>query len=578
MLGKKWKDKYMFSDLLKISLTVGIIFLFGCATPKVQPTKDVQTPTKEPTEAGDSYAETLLGYMAYQKGDMAKAKEHIFKALSFDPDSSYLNFLMSVILRNENNQQDAMFYAQKAISLNPNNHDAHAQIADLYMLQKEEEKAYTHYQKAFELNPANERVALVLLSLQVRQGNYQAALNTLDTIIEHRPDFSLARYYKAKVLIDMDRLDEAERILVNLIESDADVPSAYIDLINIYEYEGRHEEEKELLRQIIQQNPNDTSIRERYINICLKLNDKRCIEEQIEYLKNRSGESINSKRLLGSIYIQTKKFQDAIDIFDSVLKEDPSDDRTRFLLGLCYESAGMINEAIDLFYSFPDESDFYSKAIYEIVRMLMKSKKYKDASILLQKNNEKLKGDPQYYIISSFLAEKIQGVKSAIDLIKEGLNQKPEDEELLYRLGILYDKAKEKDKALEIMHSILKKNKNHADALNYIGYTYADENKNLKEALNMIRKALKLKPGSGYIIDSLGWVYFRLGDMERAKRYLMKAAELEPEDPTINEHLADLYLKLGDSSKALHYYNRSIKLGNPQKERILDIIRRLKSK
>jgi len=577
LLDRKWKDIFMPSDIWKVTIILFVFCCFGCAAPKAK-IKDYQITPKESVNVGQSYAETLLGYMAYQKGDLAKAKEHVFKALSYDPDSSYLNFFMSVILRHENNHQDAMFYAQKAVAANPNNHEAHAQLGDLYMLQKDEETAYKHYQKAFDLKPENERVGLILLSLQVRRGNHQAAIQTLDTLIERRPDLAIAKYYKAKVLIDMDRLDEAERILLELIESEEDIPSAYMDLINIYEYEGRHEEEKELLRQIIQQNPNDTSIRERYINVCLKLKDKKCIEEQIEYLKNRSNESINSKRLLGSIYIQMKRYQDAINIFDSVLQEDPSDDRTRFLLGLCYESAGMLNEALNLFYDFPEESDFYSKAIYEIVRIFMKSKKYKDASDLLQKNSQKLKGDSQYYIIFSFLAEKLQGVKSAINIIKEGLSFKPEDEELLYRLGILYDKANEKGKALEIMYAILKKNKDHADALNYIGYTYADENRNLKEALNMIRKALRLKPGSGYIIDSLGWVYFRLGDMEKAKRYLMKAVELEPEDPIINEHLGDLYLKLGDTPKALHYYNRSVKLGNPQKERILDIIRRLKSK
>ncbi len=120
----------------------------------------------------------------------------------------------------------------------------------------------------------------------------------------------------------------------------------------------------------------------------------------------------------------------------------------------------------------------------------------------------------------------------------------------------------------------------HADALNYIGYTYAEKGIYLDRALELIERAIKYKPNSGYIIDSLGWVYFRKGQYDRALEELKKAVTLCPEDPTINEHLGDVYFKRQDYGEALKTYKRALSLKNADGERlngkINDVMERLK--
>ena len=86
--------------------------------------------------------------------------------------------------------------------------------------------------------------------------------------------------------------------------------------------------------------------------------------------------------------------------------------------------------------------------------------------------------------------------------------------------------------------------------------------------MELIQKALKLKPESGYIIDSLGWIYFKKGLYDEALRYLKKAAELTPEDPTINEHLGDVYFKKKDFKESLKYYEKALSLKHPEEKKI----------
>jgi Flp pilus assembly protein TadD len=99
----------------------------------------------------------------------------------------------------------------------------------------------------------------------------------------------------------------------------------------------------------------------------------------------------------------------------------------------------------------------------------------------------------------------------------------------------------------------------------------ADKNVNLTEAKELVSKAVSLDPTSGAYLDSLGWVYFRLGDFDRAEKHLTEAVRLEPLDATVHEHLGDLFKLRGDAAKATEAYRKALTLeleDSGQKERI----------
>src|SRR5258708_35429080 len=86
--------------------------------------------------------------------------------------------------------------------------------------------------------------------------------------------------------------------------------------------------------------------------------------------------------------------------------------------------------------------------------------------------------------------------------------------------------------------------------LNYLGYSWIDQGINLDEGMRMIRRAVEQRPDDGYIVDSLGWAYFRTGNYDEAVKNLERAVELKPDDPTINDHLGDAYAKVGRTLEA----------------------------
>jgi tetratricopeptide (TPR) repeat protein len=117
------------------------------------------------------------------------------------------------------------------------------------------------------------------------------------------------------------------------------------------------------------------------------------------------------------------------------------------------------------------------------------------------------------------------------------------------------------------------------DALNYLGYSYADRGIHLDKALDLVKKAVELSPASGYIRDSLGWVYFKKGLFNEALKEIKKASEIEKNDPVIFEHLGDVYKNLDNKEAAIDAWKKSLEFHEKEeglKERIEEKIESLK--
>ncbi|MEP3045787.1 MAG: tetratricopeptide repeat protein [Roseibium sp.] len=145
---------------------------------------------------------------------------------------------------------------------------------------------------------------------------------------------------------------------------------------------------------------------------------------------------------------------------------------------------------------------------------------------------------------------------------------------LLYFRGISRERLGKWDMSEADFRKALELNENQPLVLNYLGYSLVDQGLKLDEALGMIKKAVELRPTDGYIVDSLGWVYYRLGRYEEAVKELERAIELRPADPVINDHLGDAYWMVGRRNEARFQWNHARDLGPEDDElpKILDKI------
>jgi tetratricopeptide (TPR) repeat protein len=146
----------------------------------------------------------------------------------------------------------------------------------------------------------------------------------------------------------------------------------------------------------------------------------------------------------------------------------------------------------------------------------------------------------------------------------------PERWSLLYSRGIALERSGQWKRAEADLLRALELKPDQPLVLNYLGYSWVDRGENLERGLKMIEKAVELRPEDGYIVDSLGWAHYRIGDYASAVQYLEKAIELVPEDPTINDHLGDAYWQNGRGTEARYQWRRALQFG-PQDDEIKPI-------
>jgi tetratricopeptide (TPR) repeat protein len=158
-----------------------------------------------------------------------------------------------------------------------------------------------------------------------------------------------------------------------------------------------------------------------------------------------------------------------------------------------------------------------------------------------------------------------------------GTIKQPEKQHWLifYFRGICYERSKQWSKAEADLKKALELYPDQPHVLNYLGYSWVDQGVNLDDGMRMIRRAVEQRPDDGYIVDSLGWAYFRINNFDEAVKNLERAVELKPEDPTINDHLGDAYWKVGRTLEARFQWSHARDL-KPEPEDLKKIEEKLR--
>jgi len=258
---------------------------------------------------------------------------------------------------------------------------------------------------------------------------------------------------------------------------------------------------------------------------------------------------------------------------------DPTHPVALLSLGDLYETLKKPELAIEAFSRIPATSPLKRSAEIQVALNLDQLKRADEAHTRLSALVEKYPNDLESLTaLANVLRarkkypESIAVYDKAMALVKTPARQ---HWTLFYFRGISHDSAKHWSEAEKDFRKALELNTDQPSVLNYLGYSWIDRGLNLDEGLQMIRKAVELRPKDGYIVDSLGWAYFRLGRYEEAVKELERAIELRPEDPVINDHLGDAYWRVGRQLEARFQWAHARDL-KPEPDDLLKIEAKIK--
>jgi len=500
----------------------------------------------------------LYARICYLIGKVETAKKTYVKIIARDPKQKNIYLALANVHMEQQDYNNAAVTCKQLLKHFPKSFVGHFFLGKIYAKQKKLAKAKKEFVKTIKLQPTLVEPKFELIDLYKLKQNETIIVKVkekdsvkkicLKLYGKYTPEITQAILKSNKTLKDINNIYLGQTLLFPRLWIDKDKKTI----------ETQNQHILDLCQEILQIDPDNIKAAIELGFIYYKNNDISKAEKLFYQLAQKS---LADKEIIGTIvqlYLKTKQYDIVKAVLKGMLKSLPENSDIHFIAGITYYETNELKKAAQHFIKVLPDSTYRSNALIQTSFILKEQGKIYQAIKILQKAAlEKPDNTEIFFYLGSFY-EEIEEFCKAAEILNKGIKLEPENTRLYYRIGVIYDKNGLKDSSIEAMKNVIRLDPQNANALNYLGYTYADLNKNLDEAESLIKKALEFKPNDGYIIDSLGWIYYKKGLYQKSLEYLKRAVEIVPDDPIILEHLGDIYLKINNKINALKFFRLSL--------------------
>jgi tetratricopeptide (TPR) repeat protein len=553
----------MYLLLMKL---ICLLLLCSCAasTPHIE--QDLNAAPQVREKLSRSLYLVSRARLASHAGDYPTALNLLNSAIELDPLSAMLYADVAEIKLKVGQVPEALEYIDKAIKLDLDYRPPYALGGILMASTGKDLEAAKYLRTAVKLDPTKEDAYLHLSVSLTRLFEYEEAVTTLKTLVKLLPDSVLGYYYLGRTYSQMKLYRDALGYFNKALELRPEFDQAIIDTAATYEAMGDYSQAIEKYRSLLGQDEQRGAVLQRLTQLLIQ---QRRFQEALEFLQMSRTSGFGGQetvRKIGLVHLELEQYDAALVIFSEMLDKDPGAHHIRLYQGIAYEEKGDLENAFLEFSKIPPGSAPYLEAIGHIALILKEQGKPDQAVSILKEAIAASPGQVELYLNLAALYDSLAKVDLGLTLLLENEQRFPKDPRYHFRIGVLFDKLGKRAESIERMKLVLTIDPQDAQALNFLGYSYAEMGINLEEALKHLQLAVEIRPNDAFILDSLGWVYFKLKRYELATTALEEAVNLVNDDSTIIEHLGDVYAARRAVKKAIKQYRRALELAPERKE------------
>ena len=489
----------------------------------------------------------LAGRFAGRQRDMNAAAEYFQQALRDDPNNAVLIERVFIFELSQGDVAGAEDFATRVLSFNSQHRMARIVLGLRDVRLKRYEQARQNFKKSA-YTPIGELTSALLTAwTYAAEGNQAAAFRALDKLDGNDSFENFKSYHGALIADALGASLRAETFYKKTYElagTSLRVVQAYG---NYLERSGRVEEARKVYTQFLAGAEKNPLVKAALDGLEQGRKPKPFISSTAAGL----GEALFS---VASALSDDQGLDVALAYAQLALSAGADKAVTATLIGDIYEGMSNFDRAITAFESIDKESVLRPNAEIEIAINLQRLEKADEAKARLRTLIAAKPGDFEAIVTLGNLLRSTEEFAAAAEVYSQAIALVPEPARqhwtVFYYRGIAYERTKQWPKAEADFRKALVLEPDQPMVLNYLGYSMIDQRINLDEAIAMVRKAVELKPNDGYIVDSLGWAHYQLGEYEEAVKQLERAVELKPADPVIADHLGDAYWRVGRKLEA----------------------------
>ena len=393
---------------------------------------------------------------------------------------------------------------------------------------------------------------------QVGAGKVDAGLTTLLTLDGKEASQGLYNMHRALILDYAGRTKEAEAAYTKVIKGQEQQTFRFTQLLgNLLERVGKVGEARALYDAFAKENPGTMLLVPLYARLHSGAKPNPIVATAIDGAAEAMFNIANSLR-------QQRAHETAMVFGRLALWLKPTFPIAQMMIADILDDDDRYEQSNAIYMAISPQSPFRFSADIRRASNLNALGQVEPAIALLSGMAVEFTATPQPLITLGDLLRRHERWDEAIDFYTRAIKRvgtlKRRHWRMLYSRGIVLERAKRWSEAEKDFLRALEFEPDQPYVLNYLGYSWVDQGMHLKRALDMIQNAVRHRPNDGYIIDSLGWVYYRLGDYKKAVLELERAVQIRPEDPIINDHLGDAYWRVGRELEARFQWQRSLSL------------------
>jgi tetratricopeptide (TPR) repeat protein len=470
---------------------------------------------------------------------------------------------------------------------------------------KNYKSAIDKFEKVLQEDPQASYVYQQLVYLYILTDDTDKLKNILNKIMENIVDIDTISDI-ANLLLLYDYKELAIKLFEKIVSLQQDNKDALLKLAELY---SLFDEKKSLeyYEKYIKLNPEDTSV---YLPIAILNYKVGNVQQAKEYLKKVPEQQKDVVQLLDNLLLLTTDYSSLIQKYEKYVEVAPKDYKSIAVLFSLLVTKKDLDKAkkyldkilkipkkeflpeyyfyISLFYEYKNKPLLaakymqkyikYSKDVDEtpyvkLAYYFVLSKKHNKAKKILITANKKFNSEITKLMLFYFYYDNKE-YKNAINILYELESISSTFKRINFYLGVCYDQLGNFDKTEYYMNKAIEQDPTDHEALNYLGYLYADKNINLDKAEQLILKALSYEPTNYAYIDSLAWVYYRKELYEKSEELFEQIKDCN--DPVVYEHIGDVKLKLNKFQQAYEYYTKSLKL-NPKNKNVKKKLKKIKN-
>lgn len=548
-------------------ILVSLGLLTSCISPGVQsqPPQLLAEPTVA-EQKSHSYSDYIQARLLVADGQVDQAHVALDQAIAGDPDAVYLYSAQASLYLDHGKSELAYPLLMTALDKSPDDLNSQLLLADLLHSRGSSEdvaRSMTLFHRVLQQNPDLDELYIHLARLHLIDNDFAQATVILNQYLQRQPDALMG-------LMEFARLHRLQGEWLLASEGYRKVIVLYPDHRRAYVLLGQLLEQRKQIDEalsIYQQGREGTGDQFYFDHLisAFLMQYQRNDEADIILDRLLANDPLDADALSkrGLIYFEAEKWSQAEVVFRLAVSRQPAA-QLYYWLAFSLEQQQQLQQSIEFYQRVDEPVALYYQALERLSQIYSHLGRYDQAAmtleILLKNSGQgRLNAQPQAYLQLALFYHYQQKKQQVLESIQWGIELHPKNASLYFALGVYYQQYGESMLMKKAMrHTITLKN-DHAGALNHLAYTYAEAGENLDEALEMAVKAVDVliqEHGSaeGATLDTLGWVYYKLGQYDQARTVLEQAVEKTPDDLHIQEHLADTYQVLGLNPLAAEIY------------------------